>query len=846
MKLHTFIISIFIWITANISLHAQVAYINFADNTADGITIVAETNPDQEAYTQSSTMNGTTCRKIPVRRFLYLKVDRTKVPSTAKNLIFKITYYGNNTHKLWFNYNSTSGDYQVGDFEKAKADDWVTTTVAVTNANFRGTMNGGSDIRMGHDISENYIKEVSISFGTLDPETEKIPDNPNNPASEFRGKSLAGYQVWHRAGNAAGDWVHWSYGQIPAPGLNKNVFVCSWPDISEYPDEILFNTKFAALGNGKPARLYSSNHPFVINKQFDWMEAAGFDGVAVQRFVGGIGKAITEGNRTHLDEIRDAAERTNRLFYICYDLNGFGSDILECFKNDWVYEIEQSRALTSSPNYATVDGKPVVEIWGIGYFDIDADKMGKIIRFFHDRGCYVIAGVPREWRDAMSGRNYQSVYKALDCISPWTVGVYGNMNSVDQYYNEYMTPDVAYCKQNGIDFLPVCIAGSGNWVVNSSTLAITDRLGGNLLWSQIRNVKKIGLNSVYFAMFDEFEESTQIMNAAVDYFDIPTNEYFETLAKDGVWVAPDYYLRLAAAAAKLLRNEIPDTQEIPVPYSLGPTYFRNSFESRTTTFYRKEGNTEYTIKDKKMTIDPCFYKNTVVQSTGVSNASCSIVQDNTHSNSGLYAAKLSGTANGASSVYLYQTNETKITVKEGLKLSYHKFTANQSGKNTGVDLIFSDRTKLSDFSNYIVSSGTVGAMKKVGMIVGSAEITGKTIIGIALRYEGGAGAFESYFDDILIGDDIDISMDDDDDDDITGIDYIHEAPTSVKIYSANGNIVVECLESNVLVRIYNVLGQLVFQQKLTSNILYKQIETGVYIVEVGGNENLYRQKVVIN
>ena len=837
MKTHTFIISIFLWSIVNTGSYAQVAaYINFADNTADGITIVAETNPDQEAYTQSYIMDGVSCRRIPVRKFLYLKVDRTKIPATANNLIFKITYYGNNTHKLWFNYNSNSGDYRVGDFEKAKADDWVTTTVAVTDANFRGTMNGGSDIRLGHDISENYIKELSISFGTLDPENEKIPDSPNNPSSEFRGKSLAGYQVWHRAGNAASDWVHWSYGQVPAPGLNKNVFVCSWPDISQYPDDILYNTNFSALGSGQPARLYSSNHPFVINKQFDWMEAAGLDGVAVQRFVGGIGKAITEGNRTHLDEIREAAERTNRLFYICYDLNGFGQDILECFKNDWVYEIEQSRALTSSPNYATVDGKPVVEIWGIGYFDIDAGKMGNIIQFFHDRGCYVIAGVPREWRNAMAGRNYQPVYNALDCISPWTVGVYGNINSVNQYHNEYMVPDVAYCRQNGIDFLPVCIAGSGNWVNNNLTLSITDRLGGNLLWSQIRNVKQLGLNSVYYAMFDEFEESTQIMNAAVDYFDIPTDEYFETLSKDGVWVSPDYYLRLAATAAKLLRDEIPNTPEIPIPYSLGPTYFRNSFESRTTTFYRKEGNTEYTIKDKTMTIDPCFYRNAVVQSTGVSNASCSIVRDNIHSKSGLYAVRLSGTAIGEASVYSYQTNETKITITEGMKLSYYRFTTNELSKNASVDLIFSDGTKLSDFRTYPKTSGTVGMFEKVEITIGSAGLTGKTITGIALRYEGGSGEFEAYFDDIFI---------EDADGDTTGIENTTETEDNVKIYSTSGNIIVESHKGNATVNIYNLMGQLVSCRKLTSNRLYLQMETGIYIVEVNINGNVYRRKVVV-
>jgi len=842
MRKIIFLFTAFIGLTANISLHAQqvVAYINFADNTNDGITLVEENNSGQEAYTESAVMNGAACRKVPRNKFMYLKVDKTKVPSTANNLMFKITYYGNNTNSLWFNYNSTTNDYAVGDFTKVKTNDWVTTTVVVTDANLKGAMNGGSDLRMGNNASDNYIKEVSISIGTLNPEAEPIPERPNNPASEFKGKSFAGYQVWHRAGDNASDWVHWSYGIVPGPGLQKNVNVCSWPDISEYPDSILFNTNFAPLGNGQPARLYSADNPVVINKQFDWMKAADFDGVAIQRFVGGIGKTITTGNRIHLDEIRDAAERTNRFFYVCYDLNGFGADILECFKNDWVYEIEQTRHLTSSPNYATVNGKPVVEIWGIGYMDIDADKMGKIIRFFHDRGCYVIAGVPREWRDGMAAKNYQSVYNALDCISPWTVGVYGDINGANNYYNDYVKPDIAYCNQNGIDFLPVCFAGSGNWVNSNLTLSVTSRLGGNLLWTQIRNAKQLGLNAVYFAMFDEFEESTQLMNAAVDYFDIPTNEYFETLAKDGVWVSSNYYLRLAAVAAKLLRGEVDNTAEIPVPYSLGPTYFRNSFESRTTTFYRKEGNTEYYIRDKTMTIDPCFYKNATVQTTNVSGGSCSIVQDDIHPESGLYAAKISGTANSESSVYSYKTNETKIEVKEGMQLTCYKYAANELGRNTGVDLIFSDGTKLSDFTAYLKTSGTVGNLERVKTVIGIPGLTGKTIAGIALRYAGTGetGPFEAYFDDIFI--------EENDGTDATGIDNVVNKPDIANVYAGNGNIIVEFLERNAVVSIYNVSGQLVSLQKANSSILYKQVDKGIYIVEVRGSGNVSRRKVVVD
>jgi len=846
MKKISFISSIFIWIAAT-SLHAQVqpaAYINFANGSANGITLVETNVANYQVYTESAVIGGTACRKIPGNRYMCLIVDKAKVPSTAKNVMVKITYYGNNTNSFRFQYNSTTNDEMGSDFTKIKSNDWMTTTVVLTDANFREALYPNDykgDMRMGYN-GENYIKEVSILLGTVDPEAEPIPVKPGNPASEFKGKSLAGYQVWHRAGNNASDWVHWSYGKVPGPGLNKNINVCSWPDISEYSDEILFKTNFSALGNGKPAKLYSSDNPVVINKHLDWMKAAGLDGVAIQRFVGGIGRTITEGGRNHLDEIRDAAERTNRLFYICYDLNYFPKDIIECFKKDWVYEIEKARALTSSPNYATVNGKPVVEIWGIGYSnlshsdnipDLTAEEMGKIIQFFHNRGCYVIAGAPRDWRNSMGSMNYQSVYNALDCISPWTVGVYGNVNDANSYYSVQVKYDLEYCKQNNIDFLPVCFAGSGNWVNSNTSLSVTSRLGGDFLWTQVRNAKKMEFNAVYFAMFDEFEESTQLVNAAVDYFDIPTDEYFETLAKDGVWVSSDYYLRLAGAAGKMLRGEIENTTEIPIPYSLGPIYFRNSFESRTTDFNRDQ----YTIKNKTMPIDPCFYKNAVDIKSNVSSVSCAIVKDEIRSKTGLYAAKLKGIADTETSVYSYKTNETKITVKEKMKLSYYKYTENEQGRNTGVDLIFKDGTRLSDFSpTYVKTSGSVGTLNKVEIIIGIPGITGKVITGIALRFAGGAGNFEAYFDDILI---------EDSDGTVIGIDNVKDK-SAANVYSYNGNIIVESPEKNAVVSIYNVSGQIVYQQKITSDIFYQPINKGVYIVEVKGNGNLSREVVIVN
>jgi hypothetical protein len=738
-----------------------VAYIDFSKDEIESknMNFFDVAIEGSEAYTAADELDGVKCRKIPAGKFLYLMTDRTKITTADQNLIIDITYFDNSNTSLWFNYNSKTNSCAIADFAKANSGDWVTTSVAVTDAYLAGGLMGGSDFRMGYNGNDNYIKSVSVRFGKLDPDSEPVPTPPGTFDSEFTGKSFAGYQVWHNAGDEPGDRVHWAYGNVPAPGSRVNVHVLSFPDLSEYPDELLYKTNFANLGNGRPTGLYNDKDQAIIDKQFDWLQTAGMDGVAIQRFVGGIGKSVTKTEKSYLNYIKQAAERTGRLFYMCYDLNGSDETIVQRMKTDWVYEIEQARTMTSSPNYATVDGKPVVEIWGIGY-DLGCNKEQtlEIIKFFHDRGCYVIGGTPRGWRTNSDGAmaDYTQVYQALDCVSPWTVGVYNSVPSAADYKNNLMVPDKNWCDTNNVDYLPVVFAGSGNWLGGDGSFSEVNREGGKLLWQQILNAQSMGLTSVYFAMFDEFEEDTNLIKGAVDYFDIPTDQYFETFAKDGIWVSSDYYMRLAATATQMLRGDIPVSADIPIPYSNGPIYFRNSFEYRATTFTQNDRTL-----DKVMQIDPCFYEPSQVSLKDVTNNNCQDITSDITKN-GLYVAKLSGKATSTSASYYFKTNTVKIKVTEGMELNYSRYAENDLGCYTGVDLLFDDGTRLSDYdikdSNGTgispkFAKGSKGSWYDNSCVFGSGELVGKTITAIIIGYEGNAtGDFSALFDDVIIQD----------------------------------------------------------------------------------------------
>jgi energy-coupling factor transporter ATP-binding protein EcfA2 len=91
------------------------------------------------------------------------------------------------------------------------------------------------------------------------------------------------------------------------------------------------------------------------------------------------------------------------------------------------------------------------------------------------------------------------------------------------------------------------------------------RLHGDFMWRQAYNLKSIGIDTAYIAMFDEYDEGTAIAKAAEDASMSPTDHYFLKLDADGVAVSADFYLRLSGDITKLIRGEIPLTEEHPTP-----------------------------------------------------------------------------------------------------------------------------------------------------------------------------------------------------------------------------------------------------------------------------------------
>src|SRR5665213_3153614 len=257
-------------------------------------------------------------------------------------------------------------------------------------------------------------------------------------------------------------------------------------------------------------------------------------------------------------DMKDYTNKYGIKFYIMYDVSGW-SNMQPELKTDWTNKM---KAYTSSPQYAKQNGKPVVCIWGFGFSDnnhaFTSDQCLDVINWFKQQGCYVIGGVPTHWRDQNSDSRpaFIDVYKAFNMLSPWMVGRMSTILDEDNFYINVNTPDVAFCKANGIDYQPCVLPGD---------LQAKQRVHGDFMWKQFYNMTRLKVQGIYISMFDEFNESNQIAKTAETQDDVPAGSGFLSLDEDGTKCSSDYYLRLTGDGGKMLKGQIPLTATRPTP-----------------------------------------------------------------------------------------------------------------------------------------------------------------------------------------------------------------------------------------------------------------------------------------
>jgi hypothetical protein len=137
-----------------------------------------------------------------------------------------------------------------------------------------------------------------------------------------------------------------------------------------------------------------------------------------------------------------------------YDVSGVPADrIHRVLAQDWTYLMHDKKIL-DSPNYLRENGRPVVGLWGMSFFEskiihltlnrpqgfgfAGANHTPAMLRFITHffrrstlggKGVYLVGGTPCHWRtadgDADNDPAFREVWlREFDAIMPWTVGRY--------------------------------------------------------------------------------------------------------------------------------------------------------------------------------------------------------------------------------------------------------------------------------------------------------------------------------------------------------------------------------------------------------------------------------------
>jgi hypothetical protein len=382
--------------------------------------------------------------------------------------------------------------------------------------------------------------------------------------STLTGKLMVGYQGWF---NAPGDgaergWVHWSKRKDSfAPGSAR---IDLWPDLSELTAAERFKTGFE-LADGRPAEVFSSFKKETVLRHFQWMRDYGIDGAFVQRFPSDLGGvAGLRHCNTVLSSAREGANQHGRTYAVMYDLSGLGVGGIQKVIEDWK-ALRTRMKVTEDPAYLHHEGKPLVAVWGIGFNDKRAYTLAecrKLVEFLKTDGCAMMLGVPTGWRsqdrDAVKDPALHELLALADVLSPWTVGRYRNPSEAKRHGEKTWLPDVAWCVERKIDFLPVVFPGFSWANMQDKTLDEIPRMKGEFLWSQFVAAKRSGASMIYVAMFDEVDEGTAIFKCTND---LPVGEGVKFLTYDGL--PSDHYLKLTGAGGRLLRGELPMADAMP-------------------------------------------------------------------------------------------------------------------------------------------------------------------------------------------------------------------------------------------------------------------------------------------
>ncbi len=386
--------------------------------------------------------------------------------------------------------------------------------------------------------------------------------------STLKGKAMFGYQGWfgHPDDNSPRP-KYWHWGNMDVIGLNP-LGVEMFPDLREFCEDERYPTAYT-LPNGDVAHVFSSGNRQTVLRHMKWVRDYNTDGVFVQRFISEYNDKVVMNFRDKTTEfIMEGCETYGRVFAIMYD--GVANRV-EDIKKDWMHLVDNI-GVTESPRYLNHDGLPLVSLWGYTVRnDATVDQLEELIEFFHNNPnpkyrASIKLGVGNYWFN--KDQRWLNALAQVEVISPWMVGRFGGQNDYNNFLNNEIIPGKNWCDNNNLLYVPVLFPGFSWYNLKDGSGVPKNHIprdGGNFFWLQLYGALENDMESLYFAMFDEVDESTAFFKTAENEQQSPAQEFWLDLDIDGYDLPSDWYLRCAGKAAETLRGNIPLSQTLGTP-----------------------------------------------------------------------------------------------------------------------------------------------------------------------------------------------------------------------------------------------------------------------------------------
>ncbi|VGO23555.1 hypothetical protein SCARR_05662 [Pontiella sulfatireligans] len=475
----------------------------------------------------------------------------------------RIEYHDDGSGRLFAEYDSNQSDtYKNAEIHARSSrvgqGGFIYSYQMFESPEFAGGQTGGNDFRfklLGTDGTPLRIAGVQISttpYGAGDfqyalskpwllPNTGPVKDFTDNQT--LAGKVMTGYQGWFATPNDPDDlgWRHWGRSSNVDPSPTE-ITIDMWPHLNDYQPSDLFPAGQMIHQDGRPAYLFSSRNPDVVQRHFRWMRKHNIDGAYLQRFVSQNSGGYNGGPEFVLDNVRKAAASEGRVWAIEYDVSSLdtATDPFAVITNDWNFLLNECDIL-DDPRYIHEDGKPVLFIWG---FSVDGRNFtvaqaNEIVDWFAAQGLYLIAGVNDDWQSKTAWHGH---YQKYDQLLGWMESNLGNLNSQKIQLNSW-----------GMKILPHAWPGFSWHNLKQLTYpsAYTARNGGDFYWDRLYNAVSCGADQIFLGMFDEYDEGTAIMPMSDNHPDPHTawGHYIDNAGRDPFW-----WLRLSGTGRDMLNG----------------------------------------------------------------------------------------------------------------------------------------------------------------------------------------------------------------------------------------------------------------------------------------------------